>query len=66
MLLRKFSSKLENKKKIQFYKVIITAPDGRFGVKILEGGLDKTTAEFEEKRYKDLGMIVSIHREEQN
>jgi len=43
-----------------FYKVIITAPDGRFGTKILEGGLTKETAKHEAKSYKDNGMIVKI------
>ncbi|KKN74997.1 hypothetical protein LCGC14_0384990 [marine sediment metagenome] len=41
------------------YKVIITAPDGRFGTKVLEG-LDKRTAEFEKKRYRELGMVARI------
>lgn len=45
----------------QEYKVVITAPDGRFGTKIIEGGLDKKSAEFEAKKYRDLGMIVSVH-----
>lgn len=46
--------------KTKWFKVIITAPDGRFGIKILEGGLNKRTAEWEAKRYRDAGMIVSI------
>lgn len=46
--------------KTKFYKVIVTAPDGRFGQKVIEGGLDKKSAAFEAKRYKDFGMIVKI------
>jgi len=42
----------------KFYKVIITAPDGRFGTKILEGGLTKKSADFEAKKYKEMGMVV--------
>lgn len=44
----------------QFYRVIITAPDGRFGQKVIEGGLDKKTANWEAKRYKELGMTVTV------
>lgn len=44
----------------QLYKVIITAPDGRFGRQILEG-LDMRTALHEKRRWNDLGMVVSIH-----
>lgn len=42
------------------WKVISNAPDGRFGTKILEGGLDKKTAEFEAKYLKEHGQIVNI------
>jgi len=48
------------KKPPKFYKVIITAPDGRFGTKVLEGGITKSTALHEAKRYKELGMVVTI------
>lgn len=44
----------------KWYKVIVTAPDGRFGHKVIEGGLDKKSAEFEAKKYKELGMVVTI------
>lgn len=44
----------------QFYKVIITAPDGRFGTKVIEGGLEKKAAEFKAKKYKELGIVVKI------
>lgn len=46
----------------KFYKVIVVAPDGRFGQKILEGGLDKKSAEFEARKYKELGMVVTVLR----
>lgn len=44
----------------KFYKVIVTAPDGRFGTKVIQGGLDKKSADFEARRYKQSGMIVSV------
>ena len=51
------------KKPPKFYRVVITAPDGRFGTKIIEGGVDKKLADHEKKRYKDMGMVVSVFPE---
>lgn len=48
------------KKENLSYQVIKTAPDGRFGTSILEGGLDKKTAIFEAKKAKKAGHIVRI------
>jgi len=42
------------------YRVIITSPCGRFGTKIIEGGLDLKAARHEAKKYKELGMVVKI------
>lgn len=44
----------------KWFKVLITAPDGRFGTKTIEGGLTKKSAEFEANYYKEKGMIVRI------
>jgi len=44
----------------KFYRLIITAPDGRFGKEVLEGGIDRKCMEFEAKRYNDMGMVVGI------
>lgn len=42
------------------YQVILTAKDGRFGTKILEGGLNKKTALFEAKKLKELGIVIRV------
>ena len=42
------------------YQVIRTAPDGRFGTSILEGGLNKKSAIFEAKKAKEAGHIVKV------
>ena len=42
------------------YQVILTAPDGRFGTEIIEGGLDLKSAKFEAKRQKEVGHIVKL------
>lgn len=46
------------------YKIILTAPDGRFGTTILEGGYTLKTAKIEAKRQKDVGHIVKLFDKE--
>ena len=48
------------KKENLSYQIILTAPDGRFGTSIIEGGLNKKAAKFQAKRYKEMGHIVKI------
>lgn len=47
-------------KKSKFYKMIVSAPDGRFASDIREGGLTLKTVLFEAKKLSELGMIVDI------
>jgi len=42
------------------YQVILTAPDGRFGTSVIEGGLTLKTAKFEAKRHKEMGHVVKL------
>jgi len=48
-------------KESRFYKLVTTAPDGRFqGGNDMEGGLDEKTAMFEAEKLKKFGLIVDI------
>ena len=47
----------------QFYKLIITAPDGRFGQIVEEGGIDKKLKDHLVKKYRELGQIVRVFKE---
>lgn len=47
----------------QFYRLRITAPDGRFQADDLVGGITLVLAKHEAKLRSDLGMIVDIFLE---
>ncbi len=47
-------------KKIKFYKLIIIAPDGRFGQIVEEGGIDRNLKDHLVRKYKELGQIVRV------
>ena len=46
------------------YQVIFTAPDGRFGTTVLEGGFTLKSAKFEAKKQKEFGHIVKLFDKE--
>ena len=50
-------------KPLQFYKLIITAPDGRFGQIVEEGGIDKNLKDHLVKKYRELGQVVKVFKE---
>mgnify|MGYP001573286629 CR=1 FL=1 len=51
--------KKTNKENLSF-QIILTAKDGRFGTTVIEGGLNKQSAQFEAKYHKKMGHIVKI------
>jgi len=42
------------------WEVVLTAKDGRFGRNIIEGGLDKKSAEHEADQWKKAGGVATI------
>ena len=46
-----------------FYRLIITAPDGRFPGEPLVGGITLSLAKYEAKWRSDAGLIVDIFKE---
>ena len=54
---------IKNKENMS-YQIILTAPDGRFGVNVLEGGYTLKTAKHEAKRQKEAGHIVRLFDKE--
>ena len=53
-------------KKYKFYKLIITAPDGRFSQIVEEGGIDKNLKNHLVRKYKELGQVVKVFESKQN
>ena len=47
-------------KKSNFYKLLITSPCLRGGIKIEQGGITKATALHQKKQYEEMGLIVRI------
>lgn len=54
--LRKFYEKGQSK----FYRLVINAPDGRFGGNDIVGGLEEKSALHDAKQLTEMGMYVDM------